>query len=119
VCARFVFFLAALALSACASTFDGFRFTKVGGVVFQDAARSKPFKRDPEFAMPAGFTITPEQVAAQFGQLCGGRYYCSYFTDGHSYYLVADHGLLPFQGSISEVACPIVSGESGALLKRC
>jgi hypothetical protein len=117
--ARRALILAAATLVGCASTFDGWRFTKVGGVVFKDAARSEPFKRDPEFKMAGNLKVSPEDVAKQHGRLCGGRYYCSYFTDGRNYYLIADHGILPFQGSIAEVACPIVNGESGELLKRC
>src|SRR5262245_38074192 len=113
------FLVAVLVLSGCASTLDSWRFSKVGGVVFRDAARSEPFKRDPEFKMPANFKVSPEDVARQYGRFCGGRYYCSYFTDGRSYYLVADHGILPFQGSIGDVACPIVNGETGELTKRC
>jgi hypothetical protein len=64
--------------------------------------------------------VSPEEVAVKYGKLCKPKQRCSYFADDRNYYLVADYGTADAKaGSIPQVACPVVSGANGSLLKIC
>jgi hypothetical protein len=101
-------------LAGCTTLVDG-RYAKVG-----EHDRRGNFKLERGWEKPAGFALTPEEVAVKYGKLCKPKHSCSYFADEKNYYLVADHGRPEGKsGSIAQVACPVVSGANGSLLKIC
>jgi hypothetical protein len=108
----FLLFLPGLA--ACTTMVDG-GFAKVG-----EHDRRGNFKLERGWEKPAGFALTPEEVAVKYGKLCKPKQSCSYFSDGKNYYLVADYGRPEGKsGPIAQIACPVVSGANGSLLKIC
>lgn len=110
---RVISLLAVLA-AGCTTMVDG-RYAKVG-----EHDRRGNFKQERGWDKPAAFTLTPEEVAVKYGKLCKPKQRCSYFADGKNYYLVADYGTADAKsGSIPQVACPVVSGANGSLLKIC
>ena len=101
-------------LASCAAVMEG-RFAKVG-----EHDRQGNFKLERGWDKPAGFSLTPEEVAVKYGKLCKPKRHCTYFADDKNYYLVADYGRPEAKsGSIAQVACPVVSGANGSLLKIC
>jgi len=117
---RILLITAVAAIAGCAApTYEGGRFTQVGeATVAPD--RSVSFKRSAEFKQPANFRLGPDEVAAKFGHLCKAKKACAYFADARAYYLVADYGQPEAKsGAISQIACPIVDGASGSLLRIC
>ena len=106
-------------LAACAGqTYEG-RFAEAGRASVA-ADRSITFQRSRGFEQPKAFTLAPEAVAAKFGHLCKAKRSCTYFADSRAYYLVADYGEPEAKsGGISQIACPVVDGASGSLLKIC
>ncbi len=97
---------------------DG-RFSLAGeALLAQD--RSAAFTRNPQFKQPASIALAPEAVAEKFGHLCKAKKSCFYFADGRAYYVVADYGEPGAKsGSISQIACPVIDGASGTLLRIC
>ncbi len=116
----FLAIAAALLLAGCAaSTYEFGRFSLAGRASF-NPDRTFTFQRSRDFKTPSGFALAPEAVASKFGQLCRAKQSCSYFADSRAYYLVADYGQPGAKsGSISQIACPIVDGRSGSLLRIC
>ncbi|MBV8031340.1 MAG: hypothetical protein JO035_07515 [Betaproteobacteria bacterium] len=109
-----------LLLAACAGqSFEGGRFSRAGeSHVAPDGALA--FQRDRDFKAPASFRLSPDDVAAKFGRLCRARQSCTYFADSRAYYVVADYGQPGAKsGGISQIACPVVDGASGSLLRIC
>jgi hypothetical protein len=101
-------------LASCAAIMEG-GYAKVG-----EHDRQGNFKLASGWDKPAGFTLTPEEVAVKYGKLCKPKRTCTYFADGKNYYLVADYGRAEGKsGSIPQIACPVVSGSNGSLLKIC
>ncbi len=111
---------AALLLAGCAGeTYEFGRFSLAGKATV-NVDRTFTFRRSRDFSQPSGFALTPEGVATKFGQLCKAKKSCSYFADSRAYYLVADYGEAGARrGSISQIACPVVDGRSGSLLRIC
>jgi hypothetical protein len=110
---KLLFLLPAL-LAACGTIVDG-RYAKVG-----EHDRRGNFKLERGWDKPAAFTLTPEEVAVKYGKLCKPKQACTYFADEKNYYLVADYGRPEAKsGSIPQIACPVVSGANGSLLKIC
>jgi len=109
----------ALLLGGCAGqTYEG-RFSEAGRATV-NPDRTMSFKTSRDFKQPAAFSLSPEAVAAKFGHLCKAKQACTYFADGRAYYLVADYGLPGAKpGGISQIACPVVDGASGSLLRIC
>ena len=111
---RNALFAALALLAGCATIVDG-RFTKVG-----EHDRKGNFKLERGWDQPKGFAITPEEVAMKYGKLCKPKNSCAYFADDRNYYLVADYGQPEAKrGNIAQIACPVVSGANGSLLKIC
>jgi hypothetical protein len=109
-----VSFLVLPALAACTTMFDG-GYAKVG-----EHDRRGNFKVERGWDKPEGFSLTPEEVAVKYGKLCKPKQSCTYFADEKNYYLVADYGRPEGKsGSIPQIACPVVSGANGSLLKIC
>lgn len=78
------------------------------------------FKAERGWSKPDKFVLTPQEVAVKYGRLCKPKKVCSYFADDKNYYLVADYGRSEGKpGSIAQIACPVVSGTNGSLLKIC
>lgn len=71
------------------------------------------------YRKPAGFKLTPEEVAMKYGKLCKPKQACTYFMDDKNYYLVADYSPELPNDRIPHIACPVVSGINGTLLKIC
>jgi hypothetical protein len=110
---RFLLVLPLLA-TGCTTIVDG-RYAKVG-----EHDRRGNFKAETSWDAPSAFTLTPEEVAVKYGKLCKPKHTCSYFADDRNYYLVADYGRPEAKsGSIAQIACPVVSGVNGSLLKIC
>lgn len=104
----------ALLVAGCAMIVDG-GFTKVG-----EHDRRGNFRLERGWTPPADFKITPTEVAVKYGRLCKPKQVCSYFADDRNYYLVADYGRPEGKkGNIAQIACPVVSGANGSLLKIC
>jgi hypothetical protein len=111
--------MAAMLAGCAAQTYEGGRFAQAGQATL-GPDRVVGFKRDAAFKQPSNFTVSPEDVAAKFGHLCKAKKGCAYFADSRAYYLVADYGQPEAKnGSISQIACPVVDGASGSLLKIC
>lgn len=112
--AAVLFALLSFLLGSCASVVEG-RFAKVG-----EHDRQGTFRPERGWDRPKSFTIAPEEVAVRYGKLCKPKTVCAYFADDRNYYLVADYGRPEAKrGSIGQVACPVVSGANGSLLKIC
>jgi hypothetical protein len=115
----FIWSAAALLAGCAGQTYEGGRFSEAGKAVYA-ADHSFSFQRNAGFKAPEKFSLTPEGVAAKFGHLCKAKQACTYFADSRAYYLVADYGQPAAKsGSISQIACPIVDGASGSLLRIC
>jgi hypothetical protein len=109
-----LFVVLAFLLPGFSTIVDG-RYAKVG-----EHDRKGNFKLERGWTKPAGFGITPEEVAMKYGKLCKPKQACVYFADEKNYYLVADYGRPEAKsGSIPQVACPVVNGANGSLLKIC
>ena len=103
-----------LLAAGCTTLVDG-RYAKVG-----EHDRRGNFKLERGWEKPDTFKIGPEEVAVKYGKLCKPKQTCSYFADDKNYYLVADYGRPEAKsGSIPHIACPVVSGANGSLLKIC
>jgi hypothetical protein len=117
-CRTFTCAAAALVAGCATHTYEG-RFSEAGKAVYAPD-RSFAFQRNADFKAPEKFSLSPEGVAAKFGHLCKAKQACTYFADSRAYYLVADYGQPAAKsGSISQIACPIVDGASGSLLRIC
>jgi hypothetical protein len=103
-----------LLVAGCTTMVDG-RYAKVG-----EHDRRGNFKVERGWDKPDAFKLTPEEVAVKYGKLCKPKQTCSYFADEKNYYLVADYGRPEAKsGSIPQIACPVVSGSNGSLLRIC
>jgi hypothetical protein len=102
-----------LLVAGCATMVDG--LAKVG----EHDTRGN-FRLERGWSQPADFKITPTEVAVKYGRLCKPKKICSYYADDKNYYLVADYGRPEGKsGRIAQIACPVVSGTNGSLLKIC
>jgi hypothetical protein len=100
-------------LTGCASIADRDK-TLVGSADIT----GKPLRHRQDIpALPKNFAITPEEVAAKYGELCKAKYYCAYYIDDAYYYIVPDY-VHCFFGTISTCATARVHGATGELRTR-
>jgi hypothetical protein len=127
-------FLALLFIAACATGVDQERSAdrpksveEARPVIIETPHYAKVGEHDREgnfdlladYQKPADFKLTPEEVAMKYGKLCKAKQACTYFMDDQNYYLVADYSPELPNDRIPQIACPVVSGTSGTLLKIC
>jgi hypothetical protein len=109
---RALLVLLTLGIGGCVTSLDASSYARVGQVHYP----TERFVRNPAFTLPAGFSVTPDDVVARHGHLCRGRYNCTYFADGQAYYILQDYGVVPSL-FVQSHAIAIVDGRTGALRK--